>query len=419
MQMNPRVLGYAENTIAVMPVAVILFNNRYRIIYVNPEAEKLYGFSNKELTGMRFRNFLKVLGADKYDKLDMKSLFSDHCSTSLLPLTIKDGKEGVYEILTFRLVDYKNGIQGVISIHENVTRERLMSKFLHESEERYKAIFNNSLDMIYIFDLKANFLDANDAALKATGYNKSEIKDINAIDLLKHIPEQISRFGGNLKKVLEGHIAYEPSVYNLMKKDGSFIEIEATSSIMNRYGEPYAIMGIGRNITETGRACRAMRRLNEVLLGLSDDYSAEVAKKNIDILVTACGEITSASCVMYNHVKDDNVITESIWNEPDDYKRVDKAEGHICTDVINDNTGNLCIINDLQNSHYAETDPNIKKYDLETYVGRVVRHKGKGIGSLCAVYTEKDKKPEEVCVEILSMVACAIKVEESRRLNGG
>ena len=51
-------------------------------------------------------------------------------------------------------------------------------------EEKYKDLFEYSLDMIYVNDLKGNFLDANDNALKRLGYKREDIPDISFIDLV-------------------------------------------------------------------------------------------------------------------------------------------------------------------------------------------------------------------------------------------
>ncbi|TFG30610.1 MAG: PAS domain S-box protein [Promethearchaeota archaeon] len=42
-----------------------------------------------------------------------------------------------------------------------------MSNIKDEIREKYKDIFEYSLDFIYVNDLKGNFIDANDIALEA------------------------------------------------------------------------------------------------------------------------------------------------------------------------------------------------------------------------------------------------------------
>ena len=62
-------------------------------------------------------------------------------------------------------------MEEVISIRENI-------------RERYKELFNNSLELIYVIDINGNFIDANDIALEIFGYKREEIADIKFEDLL-------------------------------------------------------------------------------------------------------------------------------------------------------------------------------------------------------------------------------------------
>ena len=40
-----------------------------------------------------------------------------------------------------------------------------------EVRERFKELFEYSLELIWVYDLNGNFLDANDVALRTLGYN--------------------------------------------------------------------------------------------------------------------------------------------------------------------------------------------------------------------------------------------------------
>ena len=50
---------------------------------------------------------------------------------------------------------------------------------IEEIREKFKDLFEHSLDLIYVNDLKGNFLDANNACFDIVGYTKDDIKNIN------------------------------------------------------------------------------------------------------------------------------------------------------------------------------------------------------------------------------------------------
>jgi hypothetical protein len=82
---------------------------------------------------------------------------------------------------------------------------------------------------------------------------------------------------------------------------------------------------------------------------------------------------------------------------------VDKPDGHICYALIqsSQDQDDVRSIRNLQKTIYAQTDPNVVRYGLKTYVGKAVTFGGAIIGSLCVLYqndhslSEEDKKQKD------------------------
>jgi PAS domain S-box-containing protein len=64
------------------------------------------------------------------------------------------------------------------------SERRKVEQALKESEERYRALFDRSLDLVYITDFEGRFIDANDAALNRLGYTREEIRSLNFASFL-------------------------------------------------------------------------------------------------------------------------------------------------------------------------------------------------------------------------------------------
>jgi light-regulated signal transduction histidine kinase (bacteriophytochrome) len=108
------------------------------------------------------------------------------------------------------------------------------------------------------------------------------------------------------------------------------------------------------------------------------------------------------------------LCTRGGWNIPEDFKREDNKEGHICYDVISTNKDEPIVINGLDETPYAQTDPNVSKYKLKTYVGCAVKIHGKAIGSLCVVFQE-NRTFNSNELKIFYILAEALGVEEERK----
>lgn len=156
------------------------------------------------------------------------------------------------------------------------------------------------------------------------------------------------------------------------------------------------------------RNAERLEKLNRCFLGFSAD-----ANKNITSLVQLAGQLLEADCALYNRLRGTLLCTLTDWRAPPDLQREDTPEGHLCFDVIAQGAGQVMVVRDLQRSRYAETDPNVRKYGLQTYIGYPVYCAGRCVGSLCCAYT-RDVEISENDRKLVGIVAAAMGVEEER-----
>jgi len=183
------------------------------------------------------------------------------------------------------------------------------------------------------------------------------------------------------------------------------------------YGElELRIKELEKNVIELGRAEDALQdnaerlsKINEGLLNFSPD-----SLNNIKQLTSLCGELFGATCALYNRLDQGLLYSWGQWNTPPDYNPVDKPDGHICYDVINKESDDIIVVRNLQSTHYAQTDPNVIPYKLETYVGQAVKFGESYVGSLCVVFQD-DFVPSEGDKMMMGIIASAIGVEEDRK----
>ncbi|MCM8783124.1 MAG: diguanylate cyclase [Candidatus Omnitrophica bacterium] len=156
---------------------------------------------------------------------------------------------------------------------------------------------------------------------------------------------------------------------------------------------------------------RKIERLLYSFLNLGADF-----KKNLSLLVSACGKLLKADVCLYNRLEKGFLSTVSGWRLPPYFKRKEPAEGHLCYDVIQNATSDkIYMVKNLPRSIYFRTDPNVKRYGLKTYVGFPVSYTGKNQGSLCVVY-RKNVDLTEDDILIMKFIATLISIEEQRRI---
>ncbi|MDQ1333488.1 MAG: hypothetical protein QG552_438 [Thermodesulfobacteriota bacterium] len=162
-------------------------------------------------------------------------------------------KDGTLPWLEFRMVEMheRDGTTSVLAIAEDITSRKQAEVALQESEERYRALFERSLEVVYLCDFEGNFIDANDAALELLGYTKDEIKSLNFGSLLEK--DQIPLAFDTAEEILKTGSQKEVVEYKLRRNDGEYVYVESMGAMINRDGKPFAIQGIARDITERKR----------------------------------------------------------------------------------------------------------------------------------------------------------------------
>jgi len=163
-------------------------------------------------------------------------------------LYFKDGR--VFERFSSPLIQNEKN-EGRVWSFRDVTKQKKAENALKDSESKYRALFENTADPIFIFDKKTNyFLDCNQTTLDRYGYTKEEIKKMTPLDLhpkkdceivIKHIQNDTTE-----------------SYYNHTTKSGKIFQVEISTSTV-KYGNRDARLSVVRDISDRKKAEEALR----------------------------------------------------------------------------------------------------------------------------------------------------------------
>jgi PAS domain S-box-containing protein len=152
-------------------------------------------------------------------------------------------------------------VRGVVAVVVDMTARRSAERQMEESEQRYRSLFEHNPDAVYSFDLAGNFVSANTACERLTGYSRAELLGM-AFDPLV-VPDVRERTIEHFRRAAEGESQnYETAI---LHKDGRRVELNATKIPIRVGGAVVGVFGIAKDVTERNAASAALNRHAEDL----------------------------------------------------------------------------------------------------------------------------------------------------------
>lgn len=249
-------------------VLIVSIDARGKATYFGPYCEALTGYTHEEVAG---RPFWEVLIPGR-EMETVRQGFYRLWQGQLIPQienhwVCKDGHEILISWRSTAIMDTTGATRELIAIGLDITEHRAAELAVHESEERYRTLFNGGEDAIFLFDLAAdgvgNILEANDVACRRYGHSRDQLLRMTPLAL--HASEDQT----DLAKVLdhlhrEGHALFEQLH---MARDGRSIPVEVNAHLIE-FDERPAVLAIVRDISERIETAARLAHLNSLLIAI-------------------------------------------------------------------------------------------------------------------------------------------------------
>ncbi|HEX7252912.1 MAG TPA: PAS domain S-box protein [Thermoanaerobaculia bacterium] len=249
--------------------AVIATDRDARITFMNPIAERLTGWSEKEAVGRDSREVFRILHESTRAEVESPITKALHDGTAggLISGTIllsRDGAERPISAMGAPIRDEKSKPSGGVLVFRDITEKRQAERDL----QQFAAIVSSSEDAIVGEALDGTITSWNAAAERLFGYSASEVIG-RSIDLLEP-PRPEDSTGVTLLRIRKGERVQQYDTTR-KRKDGERVSVSITvSPILDAKGR---ILGSSRIIRDIGERKRA-----EVALRASS-AALETAKK--------------------------------------------------------------------------------------------------------------------------------------------
>jgi len=281
-----------------------------KLVNVNDAICEYSGYTKDELLSMNAIDLLTEESKKRFLNRTSKILKGESIPNNVeYAIYKRDGSE-IWLSINNKFIYEGDDLVGATVIAQDTTEHRKVEEALRESEERYRELFERSLDCIYIHDFEGNFIDANPNALDLLGYTKEGITSLNFASLLSE--DQLLMAFNELRGVIEKGVQNNLSEYKIRKKNGDYVYVESKGSLIHKDGEPYAIMGIARDITERKQADEKLMKLYDELEKRVEKRTRDLAKinKELGIKTVNLEETNTAMKVLLKRRNEDKLETE-------------------------------------------------------------------------------------------------------------
>jgi PAS domain S-box-containing protein len=216
----------------------------------NRNFETVSGYRGEEIENMHPLDFFDPADHEKL-KAATRKVYKEGYNETEAEIVTKNGRRYLY-YLNGISVSYE-GRLCLLGAGLDLTARESAEKEIRESNKKYRALFEQASDPIFVTDFKGNFTDLNGSFWKLFGYTKKELLRMNISNLVCPIELKGRPLRHDL--LIKGKHLFSDRL--MVHKNGTILEIEAN---LKKFGED-SIMGIVRDVTVIRRLQREMEQV--------------------------------------------------------------------------------------------------------------------------------------------------------------
>jgi PAS domain S-box-containing protein len=374
----------------------------------NNAAEALTGYSHEEILNLNANQVVPFEFLDLSREMVQRKLDAQTETSYELEFITKDGRRIPVEVNSHLI--YRSGkpvaVQGIA---RDISQRRCFESQLRASEERYRDLFENANDIVYVHDLSGTVMELNKAGELITGYSRDEAIGRNIVGIIA--PEYREIALSMMSSKARGEVA---TVYELdiITKDSRRMALEISTRVILRDGKPVGVQGIGRDVTERKRSELERRVILEIIQSVTltsnlDDLLHQVHQALAKILY-------AENCFVALY--DDNWVHYSFWR--DKFDEI-PAPGPIVRGFSNHlvKTGEpLLLTEEIKQLMYERGEVEQEGTDCASWLGVPLKTPTQTIGVLVVQHYEDPNAYTQRDLEFLSSVGgqIALAIERKR-----
>ncbi len=255
------------------PIGIILANRLGQILEVNPASLEILGSPSADRTKeINILTFPRLVDAG-ISAAFQRCVETARPNISEYTYVTKWEKPIHVELHFVPILDSAEQVALVHLILEDVTEHKKAEEALRLSEEKYRAMFENVQDVIYMTDLEGRLTDVSPSIERHSGYTRDEVIGKPATIFYEDPSERLGFFRAIQEK---GEVI--DYITRFRTKSGRIIHVLLNAHLTyDSDGKPCGVEGIIHDITERKRTETALRESEEKFRALVEGLTAAIS----------------------------------------------------------------------------------------------------------------------------------------------
>jgi PAS domain S-box-containing protein len=235
---------------------IIVLDTDGRLLFTNPRARAITGFSEGELT--EFRTLFAFERAEALDQLFAGFGEGNFPEAHDMTLRARDGRKVVVSV---NLTSVAREEGAILCSFRDVTHERALEGELLKTKESLQRVIDSSFDAIVSADVNGTITLFNRAAERLTGYQSSQVigKDIRML-----YPQTVAE--SIMRSIRQGGGRIEGLRIDVLDSTQSPVPVSFSGAMIIEQDQPVGSVGIFADLREKMRMERKLQLAQEQLL---------------------------------------------------------------------------------------------------------------------------------------------------------